>query len=241
MVRALGFSASILVLAGAATATPSNDPAYSEQNQAIQAAMDAAMAELMRPGPRQDGWDKGGVDIYGLAESAPGGTAANYLLEVDREGERSVVIIHAEDPGRHIPERWKSLLHAGSSKEPAGAHVLTFARIDGPFYLAGWENFRRVGDAFCSLGNIGGELYESADQAIETELPRAMIPAIFLATAKRLEEQPMCWRYDRDGDGFKVTYFLEDGRTLPGLNEYKERVTLVPAGPIDQLLKAAAR
>lgn len=240
MARAFGISVSIVLLAGSAMATPSDDAAQIEQTKEFQAAMDAAMAEMMTPGPKQEGWDKGGVDIYRLAEAAPGGNSANYLLNVDKDGERAVMIVRARDLGSVVPGHWKALMHAGSSKELAGSDTLVVGNIDGPFHFAGWESHRRVGDAFCSAGNIGGELYEAAGQAAESKLPREMIPSVFQAMASHLEKRPMCWRYDRQGESFKKTYFLEDGRTLPRLNESEDQVTIVRAAPIEQLLAKTA-
>lgn len=238
MVREFGFLASIFLLAGSAMATPSTDQMRIAEQQAFQAAMDEVMAEMMAPGPKQDGWDKGGIDIYQLIEAAHGGTRNNYLLTVGKDGDRSVGIIRARDLGAIVPKEWKVVLRAGSSPTPADSDSLTISSLDGPFYYAGWENRRRVGDAFCSAGNLGGKLYESPNEAASSEIPRAMIPSLFEAIATRLEKHPMCWRYDRDGDGFKVTYFLEDGRTLPKLNEQGKRVIIIRTGPIEELIAA---
>lgn len=240
MVRMLGTFASVILIAGSATATPSDDATQIEQTGEFQAAMDAAMAERMTPGPKQEGWNKGGVDIYRLVEAAPGGIAANHLLSVDKDGQRGVTIIRPRDLADVVPEHWKVIMHAGSSKELTGADTLVVGNIDGPFHFVGWENHRRVEDAFCSAGNIGGKLYEAAGQAAESKLPRDMVPSIFQAMASHLEKRPMCWRYDRHGEGFRISYFLEDGRTLPQLNESEDQVTIVRAAPIEQLLAKAA-
>lgn len=236
MVRLFGLVIPVALLGATAVASPGSEPAQVEEQQQFSAAIDAVFAEMMRPGPRQEGWDKGGVDIYKLVEAAPGGLSGNYLLMVDKDGERSILVIRAEDPNSLIPKNWKAQIHAGSSTDAAGAHTLVIAGLDGPFYMAGWENRRSVGDAFCSTGNIGGDLYEDVESKAAGELPRHMIPALFHATAAQLEKAQLCWRYDRDGDGFKVSYFLEDGRSLPGLTEAGERVTIIRAGPIEQLL-----
>lgn len=235
MVRAFRFPTFFLLLAGVATATPSGETAVNEQ-KAIEEAMDLAMAEMFRPGLVQDGWDRGGVDVYKIVESMPGGSTGNFLLTVDNEGERSVEIVRARDRSALIPRDWKSVIRAGSAQTGSDADILAIMQLDGAFVIAGWESHRRVGDAFCSNGNIGAELYETNETA-ETEIPRELIPSVFHATIKHLESRTMCWRFDRDGDGFKITYFLEDGRMLPAFNSSSERVTIVAARPISELLK----
>jgi hypothetical protein len=237
MARVIGFSALFLVLGSPVTATPSKSPEQLQVEQAIQEIMDAAMAKMFEPGPVQAGWNKGGVDIYKVVEARSGGAAANLLLVEDKDGEVSVRMVRGRDLGGVVPKDWKPILRAGSAQQPSESDVLEIAHLDGPFYFAGWEGHRRNGDAFCTDGKMGGELYETSDKTNEGDIPRELIPTFFHATVKRMESQVVCWRYDRDGDGYKVSYFLEDGRTLPQVNEHNERVTIVPAGPVSALLK----
>jgi hypothetical protein len=236
MVRIFIFSASLLLLAGPASATPSDDPSQLEQHQAFQAVMDEAMAEFMRPGPKQEGWDKGGVDIYRILDSDPGGRRQNYLLSIDKDGDRDITVVDADASGTYVPKSWTLVLREGQAQRQ-GAANLTLGNLDGTFYIVGWDKERRHGDAFCSAGGLGGELYEASGEAAPPEIPRSMIPAVFSATVTRLKDASMCWRFDRHGDGFRVTYFLEDGSTLPTLNSFEERVTIVPASVIEELLK----
>ena len=238
--RAFVLSVSLLLHAGAATAVPTVDPAQVEQHQALAEVMDAAMAQLTRPGPKQEGWDRGGIDIRTLIEAAPGGSRNNYLLEVDKDGDRGVTIFSGGDPARLVPAGWSIILHSGPSKKPQEADTLTFFHLDGPYFVTGWESRRRVGDAFCS-GQMGGYLYNSADQSKKGEIPTELVPMVFQGMVARFEKQPICWRYDRDGDGFRMSHFLEDGRTLPALNEMGSKLTIVRAGPIEELLAKPAK
>lgn len=237
MVRAFSVSASIFLMATSAAAIPADDPAQIEDHQALQTAMDSAMAQLMEPGPKQDGWNKGGVDVYGLVQTAPGGTRQNYLLSIDKEGERDITVVDADKTDNYLPKSWKLVLKEGETQAHGASINLTMAPVDGPFFLAGWDNRRRVGDAFCSDGAHGAELYEASDETAQPEIPRVLIPTMFASIVKHLKDKVLCWRFDRQGEEFKVTYFLEDGTTLPAMSAYEERVTIVPASSIGKLLK----
>lgn len=238
MVRVPTFSLVIMLFAGSAMATPDNEISTIEQQQALQAAMDSAFAKMMEPGPKQDGWDKGGIDIFKLVAEEPGGSKQNYLLTVDKDGERSVTVVGAGALAPYVPMSWSAVLHAGISQQPDQSDNLTLTGVDGPFYLAGWDAQRKVEDAFCSTGRMGGFLYEAQTDK-KGEVPREFVPIIFNSFVKRLQDQSLCWRYDRQGDGFRTTYFLEDGRTLPALNAYQERVTIIKASSIEALLNGS--
>lgn len=232
------FTFSALLMSGVASAIPSQNQEQVEQQQIIQAVMDESAAELLKPGPRREGWEKGGIDLYQIVETAPGGSTRNYLVSVDKDGDRIVTIVNARNLAA-VPKQWKTLHAIGSSEDIAGSSSLTIANLDGPFYYAGWDKVRRVGDAYCSTGKIGGHLYESPIPATG-EIPREMISPFFAATVQMFEKHTVCLRYDRDGDAYRISYFLEDGRTIPALDDFKERITIVPASDVDALLAVKA-
>ena len=240
MVRAFVMAAlaCLLLPATSASATPASNPAEVELGRAAEAAMKQAVAELMRPGPRRPDWDKGGVDLHASVERSAGGAAGTYLLSVEKDGGRSVTILGAQDPERLLPTGWTLNTQAGASAKPSAAQSLSIAQLDGPYHFFGWENFRPVGDAYCSTGSVGGRLYRSRGRSTSNNLPGELVPALFRATIARMEEYRICWRFDREGEGYRKSYFLEDGRTLPRLDEFGERVTLVPAAPVEELLVA---
>lgn len=202
--------------------------------------MDRATAELLAPGPKEEGWNKGGVDIVKVIEAAPGGAKENYLLEIDKDGDPSVTIIGAADFESTVPKSWKAKLHAGSSKVPAVTDSLTISALDERYFLAGWESRKIVGDASCS-GAIGGYLYESADPNAKSEMPPEIVPIIFHRAATVFEKIQVCVRYDREGDGFRVRHFLQDGRSLPNLDAMAGITKIVKARPIEQLLVKPAK
>src|SRR5688500_11480196 len=114
MSHTLLFSASILLIGGSATATPTDGAATLSQDQAVEAIMDAAMAQLMQPGPKREDWSKGGVDLHSMAEAAPGGSARNFILSIDKDGDATVTISGATDAKAFIPGDWEPVYRAGS-------------------------------------------------------------------------------------------------------------------------------
>jgi hypothetical protein len=234
MVRVDVFFISIALLAGSASGTPVSDQQEVAARAALEIALDQMTSELLKPGDVRHGWEKGGVDIYKELEAAPGGSARNYLLSVDKDGERSLTIVRPGASATYLPDNWSRVLRSGDQQSPE-ANV-TVANLDGPYFIVGWEASRRVGDAFCSSGGIGGELHRSSGAGTEGEAPDYLIPALFNGAVKRFRDVRICWRFDRKGDGYAVTYFLADGRVLPTMNDSEEFVTIVRARPVEGLL-----
>lgn len=240
MSRTLLFSASILLIGGSATATPTDGAAALRQDQAAEAIMDAAMAQVMQPGPKREDWSKGGIDLLSMVEAAPGGSARNFILSIDKDGDATVTILGATDAKAFIPADWEPVYRAGSGASGGEPTDVTVGQLDGQSYFAGMQARKRVGDAYCSTGGMAGVLYRNPRPAAPPELPKGAVEALFAMMVKRLEKHTICWRYDADGESYRVSHYLEDGQSLPTLDNAGYRVRLVPAAPIDQLLAQAA-
>jgi hypothetical protein len=234
MVRVDYLFITVALLAGSASATPVSDQQQIAARAALESALDQMAAELLKPGEVRPGWEKGGVDIYQALESAPGGLGGNYLLSTDKDGERSITVVQPGAPADFLPDSWKLVVRSGAQQIPT-ANV-TILNLEGPYFVVGWETSRRVADAFCSSGGIGGELHRSSDTRPDSEIPQYLLPALLNGTVKRFKDTRICWRFDRKGDDYAVTYFLEDGRALPTMNDAEEMVTIVPAQPVEGLL-----
>lgn len=234
-------AALVFMTSAPAAAIPSVRQADLARHKDIADAMNAAVAEFLKPGQRRPDRDKGGIDIVKLIEAAPGGANENYLVEAGKDGEAVITILGAKDYESKLPSSWKPKLHAGSSKSPAATDDLTIAGLDGPYFVVGWESRRPVGDAYCGTGSLGGHLYESSAVKAKSEIPASYLPVLFHSAATRFERTVICWRYDRDGDGFRTSYFLEDGRTLPILDEMSGKTSIVRARPIEELLAKQAK
>ncbi len=241
MSRTLLFSASILLIGGSATATPTDGAAALSQDQAAEAIMDAAMAHLMQPGPKREDWSKGGIHLLSMAEAAPGGSARNFILSTDKDGDATVTILGATDAKAYIPADWEPVYRAGSGVSGGEPPDVTLGHLDGKSYFAGTQARKRVGDAYCTTGGMVGVLYRNPKPAAAApELPKGSVEALFAMMVKRLEKHTICWRYDPDGESYRVSHYLEDGQSLPALDDAGYRARLVPAAPIDQLLAQPA-
>ena len=203
----------------------------------IKALFEAAAAEVMRPGPKREDWSRGGVDLYAVIDAAPGGAQRNYLLVTDKDGERSLSIVGGTGPA--LPARWQIVSRTGSPP-PAGIPSDTaVGSLMPPYFFTGTQGRRPVGDAFCSAGAMSGTLYRDTGGG-ESTVPQPMVQLMFDQIVKQFQDSTVCWRYDRDGDSYRATYYLEDGRSLPGMNEAAEQLRIVPADSVEKLLGEAS-
>lgn len=225
-----------MLISGPASAVPSQSSEQVEAQQAIQEVLEEAAAELLKPGPKREDWSRGGIDIDRLVEAAPGGAKANYLLSIDKDGDRTVSIVGAKTLAA-VPPHWSAALEYGRKGDIESSDAVSFSRLDGPYFIVGWEQNRRVGDAFCSAAKMGATLFRSSSSSVKSEIPPELIPAMFNVTARLLEKRTICWRFDRVATGYSTSYFLEDGSTLPALDGFGDITTIVPAAAIDVLLE----
>lgn len=242
MARMSRTAVSLLILAAAA-APGSAGLAQAQRSQPMEpppevvALFEAAAAELMKPGDKREDWDRGGIDLYALVAAAPGGAQGSYLLSTDKDGARSITIVGGAQPA--LPPRWQAVSRSGSPP-PAGAPSdLTVGGLMPPYFFSGVQGRRRVGDSFCSSGAMSGVLYRDAD-AKDSTVPQPMVQLMFEQIVKQFQTATICWRYDRDGESYRTTYYLEDGRSLPGMNSAAEHLRIIPADSVEKLLGPAA-
>lgn len=242
MARSSRIAVRFLILA--ATAVPGSagfaqapDSQPQEPPPEVAALFEAAAAELMKPGDKREDWNRGGTDLYGLVAASPGGAQGNYLLSIDKDGARSLTIVGGAGPA--LPPRWQVVSRTGSAP-PAGAPSdATVGGLMPPYFFSGVQGRRRVGDAFCSSGAMSGVLYRDS-AAQDSTVPQPMVQLMFEQIVKQFQTATICWRYDREGDSYRTTYYLEDGRALPGMNAAAEQLRIVPADSLEKLLEPAA-
>lgn len=242
MLRSIVYAVSALALtalSAALSAEPANNPAKGGPNAGVEQVLDKAFTEMMRPGPVDTNWNTGGVDLHALVAAAPGGAARNYILTIDKDGARTVTISGVTDPAGLVPANWAPGIRAESKILEGKPADLTFGHLDGQSYFVGTQARQQVGAAYCSVGGMVGALYTDPNSPTKSEIPKDFVEAMFAVMVKRFEKQRMCWRYDRDGDDYRVSHFLDGGQSLPALDAAGYRARIIGAAPIDQLLSAS--
>lgn len=231
-----GLVAALTLVAGAAGAAPSVPNSEAEKALALlELAMDEAMAEFLETGPVDANWTQGGSDIEGDLAKLPGGKTGNYLQSVDKDGDFSLEIRSDGEVDALVPENWTTIHEIGDVDRVEEGSVLVLS-LHGNYAIAVRGSSRRVGSAYCN-GKFGGaRLYHFDGPEGEKDLPPEAMLLIMEMSVQRIEKQPICNRYDRDGEGYRVRYFMEGGPTLPNVEEMAERAKLVRAGPVPELL-----
>lgn len=212
----------------------------SETRALIQEALDAAEMKLFHPGPAVADWSKGGIDLKAAVGQKPGGLERNYLLAIDKDGEASVSIYSSAPVASVIPPSWKRVARVGDADGGGPDSFLDFASLDASYYLVARGTNKRVGDAYCSSTPVGADLYYVPGNQSAKAMPVEVAKLIFEAAVAMTAKYTVCEKYEASATGFGVRYFLDDGRSLPGMDEGKDQISIVPAQPLTELLKPKA-
>ncbi len=227
--------AAAAALAVPAAASPQLPPAPIGEEEARLEARREAVASMRRhmfaPGPAVLGWDEGGGDPDAELRSA--GAERHYFRLNSDEGP-SVVMLTRRPIGDFAPAEWRIVDSYGSSRTELANPFVQFTSLTPRYVIAARANSRRVASVDCSDPVENAILYEvpgATDSSDDEE-----IPFFFRIGLLAAEGQVVCSRYDRDGEGYRVRAFLPDGRSLPQLDDPGERLTILPAAPLDALL-----
>jgi hypothetical protein len=208
-------------------------PADAQQLLAALRQMVVAMrAEAYAPGPRVEGWDRGGADPD--ADLRAAGADNHYFLLSSSEGPE-VVMLTGRPIAALAPDDWQIVDSYGSSATAVANPFVQFAAMSPRYVLAIRANSRRVASVDCSDPITNAILYERPDAPASPA--DADMPILFRILMLAGEDQVTCSRYDREGSGYRVRAFLPDGRSLPQLDTDGERITIVPAASLESLLR----
>ena len=208
---------------------PADDPA-----EQIEAVIEEVRSVLFAPGEHVPGWDVGGANPD--AEVRAMGADRYYQLSRS-EGSFGVTILTDRPIEDFAPRNWR----VADSLGEAGAQLvnpqLDFHPLSDRYVIAGRTNTWEQNDVRC---------YRDSSHAILYEIPGAperpddgLIPFMFRVLLLIAERQTVCSRMDGNRrDGYQIRYFLPDGRSLPALSTADDLTTIVPAAPIDQLIRA---
>jgi hypothetical protein len=214
-----------------ATAEKSGSPA--DREKAIRELRDL----LFPTGERVDNWNVGGADIMAALELL--GADKHYLLQTEgSDGPLSVGIWTDRPIADFAPAAWRVVDSYGSNETVLENAGLAFAYLTPRYAFAVRGNSRPAGSAHCSDRVGHAILYEVPESQQSPE--DKDIPDFFVGMIAAMDGFAACARYDGDLEkGYSITVFLPDGRRLlrPDRSISAGRATIVPAAPIDILIK----
>lgn len=219
-----------------ASAVPAQ-PGATQENEAgdlatFQAAVAQLRADILRTGERVENWDRGGADPDADALALGGDT--HFLLSSGGDG-NSVGIVTARPLADFAPASWRVVDSYGAAGESLESPQLAFQSLSARYMIGARTQIWRQNDVSCWRNFSHVLLYEvpGAPASADDELMPMMFRLLILA----LEDQTICVRAEGDRErGYSSRYFLPDGRALPEMDEPDERVTIVPAAPVERLV-----
>lgn len=198
----------------------------------LTAMVERLRSELYRPGERVPGWDRGGANPD--AELRAAGADTHYFRTHRASGD-GVVILSGRPISSFAPPSWRVRDTYGSAAAVLDNPFIQFDALSPRYVIGLRAGSARRGDVDCVDAVANATLYERPDAA--TSDADARIPLLFRLLLIAAEDQIVCTRYQGDRQsGYRGLAFLPDGRTLPRLNESEERITIIPAGPIEALV-----
>jgi hypothetical protein len=238
MRKALRLIALLSLLAGPA-ALPAQD-VRSEWDMSVaemQQMVERLREEMYRPGERVPGWNRGGANPDADLRAAG---AERHYFQLQRPSGRGIIILSDRPVASFAPAGWRVADTYGSAAQTVDNPFVQFEALSPRYVVALRGGSARRGDADCVDSVANATLYERPDVAAgEAD---ARVPLMFRLLLLAAENQTVCTRYQGNrAEGYRGLAFLPDGRSLPRLNESDERITIIPAGPIDRLVTWSGR
>ena len=226
IVAALG-----IALASPAAAQPSTTPLPAE----LKALVDNARAELLKPGAVVAGWNVGGADPN--AEIEARGAERHYFVEESDDGEIDVSIRTPRRIDALAPARWQPIDSFGSAIDYVERPLVSFSPVGTRYAIGARSGEWRENGIDCGKGPAHAILYELPDGAKDS-VARDEAIMLFRITMLAIEGQTICARHvGTAGEGWRTRLMLRDGRDLPELNKSQSRLRIVPAAPVETLMK----
>lgn len=203
-----------------------------ETLEQLQEAVSRMREQLYTPGDAVPGWNRGGADPDSVLRAA--GTDRFYYL-IHGTGGDSVAILADRPFASLIPADWRVIDTYGDSSTAVVNPVIQFEALSDRYVVAVRAGSERRGGVDCVAGLTNATLYERPGRTARSD--DHSIPLFFRLALLAAEGQTVCTRYDGDREtGWRGRSFTSDGRRLSGLDDEGERITIVPAGPVERLL-----
>ncbi|HST35296.1 MAG TPA: hypothetical protein VLK25_01515 [Allosphingosinicella sp.] len=215
----------------AQTATPSGEAEVLAQ---FRTGVERMRAEMLRPGERLEGWDHGGAD----PDTALRALGADRFYQLNRTVDGTGVTILTDRPIRDFaPAAWRVVDSYGAANEPLDHPQVDFLPFSERYVIASRSTSFRQNDAGCFRNLSHALLYEIPSAPATAE--DANVPMLFRMLILAMDGQTICVRMDGDREhGWRSRYFLPDGRALPTLTDANDLLTIVPAAPLESLVRA---
>lgn len=228
------------LLLAAAPAPVAAQEAHGEWDMSVtqmREAVEQIRTDMFTPGERIAGWDHGGADPD--ADLRAMGADSHFYRIRSTHGD-SVTILTERPITAFAPASWRAIDSYGSQSARVDNPIVAFEALS-PRYVVGLRaGSARRNDADCVDEITNATLYERPG-ATASEDDEA-IPLFFRLVLLAGEGTTICTRYSGNREtGYRGIPFLPDGRTLPRLIREDELITIIPAGPIDQLVTFLAR
>jgi hypothetical protein len=221
-----------LALALASPPAPAQEVTGFLTVEQMQEAVARMREQLFAPGDAVPGWNRGGADPDAVLRAA-GADRFYYLIH--GAGGDSVAILTDRPMASLVPAGWRVVDTYGDSSVRVDNPVIQFEPLSDRYVMAVRAGSERRGGVDCIPGIANATLYERPGRAASPE--DHSLPLLFRLGLLALENQIVCTRYEGDRTaGWRGRNFTPDGRRLPALDDEYERITLVPAAPVDSLI-----
>ncbi|MFN3388214.1 MAG: hypothetical protein ACK40O_04735 [Allosphingosinicella sp.] len=203
---------------------------------AMRAMVEELRTEVLRPGETIQGWDVGGGDPEAALRAK--GADRFYFLESEG-GKRNVGIVTERRITDFAPARWRVLDSYGSPVAYAENPSVGFTALGTRHFIGMRQDGYRENGIDCSRKFTHALLFEDPEApADDTDTQSAI--GLFRIAIMAMEGQTICARSDGDAEaGWNVRYLLPDGRALPVMNDPPTHLAIVPAAPVDTLVRSA--
>lgn len=232
MRKTLAFFAALFLGSAVTSLAGAQETTGFQSLEEMQRLVTQMRTELFAPGALVPGWNRGGADPD--AELRRAGPDRFYYL-VQQSGGDAVAILTDRPLASFAPEGWRVVDTYGDSTTRLDNPVVQFEAMSDRYVIGLRADSTRLGDADCVEAIANATLYERPDAPRRDE--DDTIPLYFRLVLLAGEGQTVCTRYDGSREaGWRGRAFLPDGRSLPQLDDAEDRLTIVPAAPVDRLI-----